>query len=285
MPESPRQPRLLVLAAALLFSTGGAAIKAASLNGWQIASMRSGIAALFLFAAIPESRQWSLRLVPVAACYAAMLISFVLANRLTTAAHAIFLQSAAPVYVLLLGPLLLHEPVRRRDLVSVGMVVVGIGCLFVGSPPSASTAPDPARGNIVAAVSGLAYALMLVGLRWLARKESGGAAISTVALGNLVACLAALPVALPMPSLGPANLLVLLYLGTIQVGLAYLCLTRGMRRISAVQATMLLMAEPALNPLWTWLVLGEWPGPWAIAGGILTVSAPLLNLWRPGEMR
>ena len=281
MAESPRRCRLLVLAAALLFSTGGAAIKAASLDGWQIAGLRSGIAALFLLAAIPESRRWSPRLLPVAVCYAATLISFVLANRLTTAAHAIFLQSAAPIYVLLLGPLLLREPVRTRDMLSVAAVVAGIGCLFVSSPPSAATAPDPARGNVVAAASGVAYAFMLVGLRWLARKDSGGSAISTVVIGNLLAAVIALPIGLPMPALALSNLTVMLYLGTIQVGLAYLCLTRGLRGVSAVEGTMLLMAEPALNPVWTWLIHGEKPGAWAVVGGVLTVCAPLLNLWRP----
>jgi hypothetical protein len=133
MPESPRQSRLLVLAAALLFSNGGAAIKAASLNGWQIASMRSGIAALFLFAAIPESRQRSLRLVPVAACYAATLISFVLANRLTTAAHAIFLQSQANE----------HESVCQSADCGNDIAAGGIGCCRGGRRRAHEQATDP----------------------------------------------------------------------------------------------------------------------------------------------
>ena len=37
--------RCSVLAAAALFSTGGAAIKATSLTGWQVASFRSAVAA------------------------------------------------------------------------------------------------------------------------------------------------------------------------------------------------------------------------------------------------
>jgi DME family drug/metabolite transporter len=219
-------------------------------------------------------------MLPVAACYAATLVSFVLANRLTTAANTIFLQSAAPLYVLLLGPLLLREPVRPRDLVFVAAVVCGIGCLFIGSPLAAATAPDPARGNIFAVASGVAYAFMIVGLRWLSRKGSGGAGIATVALGNVVACVAALPFALPMSVLGAKDLLVLLYLGTIQVGLAYYCLTRGISHVPAVQATTLLMAEPALNPAWTWLVHRERPGAWAVAGGALILSATVWNTWR-----
>lgn len=266
--------------AAVLFSTGGAAIKAASIGGWQIASFRSGIAALFLLAAIPESRRWTWRMLPVAACYAATLVSFVLANRLTTAANTIFLQSAAPLYVLLLGPLLLHEPVRRRDVGFVAAVVCGIGCLFIGSPTAFVTAPDPARGNVFAVASGVAYAFMLVGLRWLSRKSTGGAAVATVTMGNVIACAAALPLALPASAMSVKDLLVLAYLGTIQIGLAYYCLARGISHVPAVQATTLLMAEPALNPVWTWLVHREKPAAWALAGGALIVSATLWNTWR-----
>ena len=275
MTNQSHRSRLLVIAAAVLFSTGGAAIKAASLGGWQIASLRSGVGAVFVLAAIPETRRrWRWRMFPVAACYAATLISFVLANRLTTAANTIFLQSAAPLYVLVLGPLLLHEPVRRRDFAFVAVVVSGIVCFFVGSPHAVRTAPDPVRGNLAALFSGLSYAFMLVGLRWLARKDDNSA-MATVGLGNLMAFLAALPLALPMPPVTPADIAILLYLGSIQIGIAYLCLARGIRHVPAVEATALLMAEPALNPLWAWLVHGETPGSWALAGGVLIVSVSI----------
>src|ERR1700682_2899373 len=115
MEASPVRNRLLLVAAALLFSTGGAAIKAVTLTSWQVASFRSAVAALALLAAVPEARRgWSWRIVPVAAAYAATLVMFVLATRLTTAAHAIFLQSTAALYVLLLAPWLLRAPVGRR---------------------------------------------------------------------------------------------------------------------------------------------------------------------------
>lgn len=276
--------RLLLVAAAVLFSTGGAAIKAASLGGWQIACARSGIAALFLLAAFPDARRrWRWRMVPVAASYAATLILFVLANRLTTAANTIFLQSAAPIYVLLLGPLLLREPSGRRDATFVAVVVCGIACFFIGSPKAAVTAPDPRQGNIFALASGLTYALMLVGLRWLSRKDAG-AAVATVAAGNLLACVAALPLAMPVLRIDARDLAILVYLGTVQIGLAYWCLARGIPHVPAVQATTLLMAEPALNPVWTWMVHGETPGPWAIAGGTIILGATLANAWRAGKV-
>src|ERR1700674_5740454 len=126
MEASPVRNRLLLVASALLFSTGGAAIKAATLTGWQVASFRSAVAALALLAGVPEARRgWSGGMMPVAAEYAAPLLVFVLAPRRTTPANAIFLQSTAPLYVLLRAPWLLREPVRRRDLVYVMAVAAG----------------------------------------------------------------------------------------------------------------------------------------------------------------
>src|ERR1017187_2734857 len=162
MPSSPVRNPLPLFAAAFLFTTGGAAIKSATLTGWQVASFRSGVAAVVLFLALPEAlRGWSWRIVPVAVAYAATLITFVLASRLTTAADAIFLQSTAPLYLLLLGPLLLREPIRGSDVWYIAAVGVGMTVFFLGTESALATAPDPQRGNLVAAVSGLLHAVML----------------------------------------------------------------------------------------------------------------------------
>ena len=275
------QNRLLLLAAALLFSTGGPAFKAATLTGWQVASFRSLIAALFLFSVIPEARRgWRWRLLPVAAAYAATLITFVLANRLTTGANAIFLQSTAPLYFLLLGPLVLHEAIRRDDILYMLAVVAGMTLFFIGAETPAITAPDPPRGNLIALASGFFYALMLAGLRWLAREGKDNSATATVVLGNMLAFLAALPMALPVSAVGAANLSVLLYLGIVQIGLAYVCLTAAIRHVPAMEATTLLMVEPALSPVWTWLVHGERPGALPLAGGAVILMAALIHTWR-----
>jgi drug/metabolite transporter (DMT)-like permease len=148
--------RLLLIAAALLFSTGEAAIKSAHLAGWQIDSFRSGIAAVVLLAVIPGARRgWNWRIAPVAGAYAAKLLLFVLANRMTTSANAIYLQATAPFYVLLLGPLLLKEPGRRADLLYIAAVGVGMVLVFMGAGPAVATAPDPVRGNVLALASGV----------------------------------------------------------------------------------------------------------------------------------
>ena len=239
--ESPVRNRLLLVSAALLFSTGGAAIKAASLTGWQVASFRSGLAALVLLAALPSARRWfRWRMLPVAAAYAATLILFVLASRLTTSANAIFLQATAPLYVLLLGPFLLREPIRRADLFYILAVGAGLALFFAGRDTVAATAPDPPRGNLLALASGVTYALMLVGLRWHGRQGGEDSGIATVVAGNLIAFLAALPMALPLHAFAARDAAVILYLGAAQVGLAYWCLTRAIRRVPAFEATTML---------------------------------------------
>ena len=108
------------------------------------------------------------------------------------------------------GPLLLRETVRRRDLIFVAAVACGIACISQARQALAPPTPDPWRGNLYGVASGVADAFMIVGLRWLSRKGMAGAAISTVVLGSLIACFAALPQALPMGSITARDFAVLL---------------------------------------------------------------------------
>lgn len=278
-------PRLQVLAAAALFSTGGAAIKAVHFSGWQVAACRSGIAALALFILAPAARRRpSARVLGVAAAYAVTMILFVQANKLTTAASTIFLQATAPLYVLLLGPLLLREPIRRQDLLYMAALALGLGLLVAGAAPASATAPDPPRGNVLGALAGLTWALTIMGLRGLARGSPVAAAASTAVTasfwGSVLACAAALPASLPLAPGRPTDWLALAFLGIFQIAAAYLLLTRGIGRLRALETSLLLLLEPVLNPLWAWLVHGERPGTWSLAGGALILLATLVKSWR-----
>jgi drug/metabolite transporter (DMT)-like permease len=282
--SSPTVHRLQLLAAAVLFSTGGAAIKSISLSSWQLAGFRSGIAALVLLLLVPSARRgWSWRTVLVGIAYAVTMVLFVAANKLTTAANTIFLQSTAPLYLLLLGPWLLKEPIRREDLLVMAAVGIGMILFFVGAPEPVATAPDPVRGNLLAAASGVAWAFTVVGLRWMGSRESrageGGSALATVVVGNLIAFVACLPFALPVAPVPTGDWLTLGYLGAFQVAGAYIFLTRGLRHVPALEASTVLLVEPALNPVWAWLVHGEAPGAWAIAGGVLILGATAVKTW------
>ena len=285
LPVSKTRNRLYLLGAAFLFSTGGAAIKACSLNNWQVAGFRSGIAAVVLYALFPQARRgWTRGTWLTGIAYAATLILFVAANKLTTSANAIFLQSTAPLYLCLLGPLVLKESIRKVDLAVICGVVAGALLLLSATHNSGLTAPHPQQGNAAGIASGLTWALTITGLRLLARQTRERAADPTagtaaVIAGNMIAFVACLPFALPVGHVSVADAGVLVYLGVFQIGVAYVLLTRSLLVVPALEASTLLLVEPALNPLWTWLVNDEKPGLMALAGGTVIVLAALLGTW------
>lgn len=268
-----------ILGAALLFSTGGAAIKGTALSSWQVAGSRSGVAALALFLLLPQARRgYSLRLLPAAVAYAATLVCFVTATKWTTAAAAIYLQSTAPLFVMLLAPWLLAEPVRRRDLPFLLAVAAGLALVFLGSRDPQATAPRPFAGNLVALASGLAYALLMILFRQLARNREVGAPDPTIpaaTLGNALAFLACLPFFGAVAQVAPRDAIAILYLGTVQIGLAYLLFSKALGHLPALEASLLLLLEPVLNPLWTWITQGERPSVLALAGGATLIAATL----------
>ena len=280
--------RLEIAGAALLFSTGGAVIKSTTFNGWQVAGLRSGIAAIAVLLLVPASRRgWSWRTFIVAVAYASCLILYVTANKLTTAANTIFLQSTGPIYILLLAPWLLKERVTRQDLVVLAVMVLGLLCFFAGADAPVRSAPNPGLGNVLAAGAGFMWAFVVMGLRWLGRSagpDVADPAMSAVALGNILACAAALPVGLPLGAGGAGDWLAVGFLGVVQIGVAYLLMSRAVRALPAFEASVLLLIEPALNPFWAWMVQGEVPGAWALGGGLLILGAGVAKSWRDSRL-
>jgi drug/metabolite transporter (DMT)-like permease len=271
--------KLLVIAGALLFSTGGVAIKLATLSAWQISCLRSLIAAVALLLVLPWLRTaWTWRSLVVAIPYATTFTLYTFANKLTTAANAIFLQDTAPLYILLLGPLLLRERIRSADLAFMAALIVGLGLIFAAHTEPAANATDPRLGNILAACSGFSWALTVMGLRWLAARSDGQPEkpISAIIAGCLLAGVFSAMFAFPFEGLSPGNWLIVVYLGVFQIALAYLLVTAGIRHISALEASLLLLVEPVLSPIWVWLLLTELPGRLALLGGAVVVMATVV---------
>ena len=260
--------RLYLLAAAVLWSTAGAAVKLSSLSAWQLASGRSLIAALVLALAIPSGRRLpSRRGLLAAVAYAATVVSFIIANKLTTSANAIFLQDTAPLYVLLLSPLVLRERPSRGELAAVPVFLLGLSLFFLDQLD-----PGQLWGNVIALGSGVAFALCILGLRAVGEEGS-----SVLVWGNLIAGFSVLLPALGGPSPTALDIGLLVFLGVFQLGLAYTLFQRGLRETPAVEASLLILLEPVLNPVWTFLFTGERPGPWALVGGAIILLA---TAWR-----
>lgn len=269
--------RFELLAAAALFSTGGAAIKACAFPGWQVAGLRSLFAVLAFLVCVRAARHWPTRaewLVGVS--YAATLTLFVLANKQTTAANTIFLQSTAPLYILLASPFLLHERIRGRDIVFLAVMVGGLALLFVDESGSTESAPRPMLGNVLALASGVAWAATVMGLRTLSKNPASGRArggLGAVVAGNALTFLVCAPLMSPFVSGTPVDWAVIVYLGVVQIALAYLFLTAALALLPSFEASVILLVEPVLSPLWAWIVHGEKPGTWALAGGAILVLA------------
>lgn len=265
----PVRARLLILLAALLWSTAGAVIKLnPGLGAMQLAGGRSLVAGLVLLLLFRDARVRPTRgVLAVALAYAATVVLFVVANKWTTSANAIFLQDTAPLYVLLLSPWLLGERPTRGELLSAPVFLLGLSLFFLDA-----LTPGQRAGNLVALASGVSFALSILGLRKL-----GGAGVGAIVWGNLLAAFLTAPWALQGPAPGLPGWGVLLFLGIFQLGLAYAAFSRGVTHVPAVEASLLILLEPVLNPVWTFLLTGERPGPWALVGGAVILAA---TAWR-----
>jgi drug/metabolite transporter (DMT)-like permease len=262
-----------VAACALLWSTGGLFIKIVSWNPFAIAGVRSLIGGLVILVYLRRLRfTWSFAQIAGAVCYAACMILFVSANKLTTAANAIMLQYTAPVYAALFGWIFLKERAGLVDWLTIAVVMGGMGLFFMDK-----LSPGNMTGNILAIVSGVFFAGSMVALR--AQKD--GSPLESVFLSHCITFAVALPFLHgPWPTL--AGWGGLAFLGIFQIGAASLFLAYGVRHVTAVQSLLTSVLEPLFNPVWVFLVIGEVPGPRALAGGAVILVAvtarSLLNL-------
>jgi drug/metabolite transporter (DMT)-like permease len=197
-------------------------------------------------------------------CYTACLITFVTATKWTTAANAIFLQYTGVIWVLLLSPLVVKEPLRARDAAAIAVAFAGMALFFLGRFDAGGRA-----GDVVALLSGLFFAGLVLSLR----RERGVGAEAVVAWGNVVTALAVLPFVAPDLSLSVRSATVFSFLGVFQLAGAYALFVRGIRHVTATEASLIGMLEPIANPLWVFLFLGERPALMALVGGIVVLGA------------
>lgn len=241
----------------------------------SIAGGRSLIAALFMAAARflnPQTRRrkFDLRpLWPAGLAYAATMILFVIANKLTASANAILLQYSAPIWAAVLGWLLLKERLNWEQWGALILVMGGLILFFKDGLASVSLA-----GDVIALISGIAFGANSV----LMRMQRGGTQSDAFILSHLITALFSVPFFFFYPPvMSPRAVGAVLFLGVFQIGAASLLFAYGIARITAVQAMITAMAEPVLNPLWALLAMGEKPTLPALIGGGVIVAAALVS--------
>lgn len=256
---------LFLLLAALLWSTGGFFIKWVDWHPMAIAGGRSAISAVVFAAAFRKTLKitWSPVQLTAAVAYALTVSLFVVANKLTTAANTILLQYTAPVHVALLSAWLLKEQPSRRDWLTITAVLAGMILFFFDQ-----MSPGNLLGNLCALFTGLTFGLFIV----LLRKQRDASPAASVFLGNIFTAFAGLPFMFDsLPS--PAGWAGLAFLGVFQLGLAYVFYTRAISHVTAMEAVLITLIEPVLNPIWVFLLMGETPSITALIGGSVIIGA------------
>lgn len=259
-----RQAVILLIIAAVLWSTGGFLIKLVVWHPFAIAGMRSAIAAvvLLLFVRRPQIT-WSATQLGCALAYAGTVVMFAVANKYTTAANAILLQYTAPVYIALFGAWFLNERTTRLDWMTVFLVLTGMTLFLFDGLKTGNW-----LGNGLALASAVSFASLVL----LLRKQKDASPIESVILGNLLAALIGLPFMFgTMP--GAQSWLGLILLGVFQLGISYLLYAKAIRHITALEAVLIPVIEPLLNPIWVMLMFGEKPSGLALIGGIIVLGS------------
>ena len=266
--SSRRKAVLFLVICAVLWSTSGVLVKA--LN-WQPLSILAGrgiftsLVFLLYMRRLPKNiSRWTLL---AAGGSLATQFLFVTSTKLTTAANSIFLQYTAPIYVVLLGYWLLREKPSRSDWIAMGIIFLGM-FLFFGDQLS----PDGFYGNILAVLSGVTSAIMMVSFR--AQKDATPE--DSILIASVVMAVVGLPSILK-ESQTITNWLTVAYLGIFQIGLAFILFTQGIRHIPALEANLIGTLEPVLNPVWVFLFLGERMGRFALLGGLVVLTGVIVS--------
>jgi drug/metabolite transporter (DMT)-like permease len=289
LPSQEHTRSLLLLAlTAVLWSSGGFLIKLIHWNAPSIAGTRSAIAALCI-AILARNLTWNPRKLSkyeflAALVYTSTVTLFVSATKLTTAANAILLQYTAPVYVALFGAWFLGEKTTRTDWITLGVVALGMVLFFVEGLSAANM-----LGNCLAMVSGLSFAWLTLFMRKDAQVRHAEAQDSTkrtsnvnaVFWGNIFTASVCAPFVISscMDGTAPSgeylwsSWIGLILLGVFQLGISYMMYGRALPHVTALEAILIPVIEPLLNPIWVILATGEKPSFYAALGGVIVVSA------------
>jgi drug/metabolite transporter (DMT)-like permease len=232
------------------------------------AGARSAIAAAIMWAWIGRPKfTWSRMQIGAALAYFGTVSLFVIANDRTTAANAIFLQYTAPIYVALLGGWFLGEKTRRIDWLCIGLALFGVVLFFRDDFDARGL-----FGIIVALASGVSFAAMVM----LLRRQKDASPETSLLLGNLLTAAVGLPFGWGQ-HLSGNEWAILGVLGAVQLGIPYILYSMAIKRVTALEAILIPMLEPILNPIWVALTRGEVPGAWSLVGGGLVLGAVLIR--------
>ena len=267
-----------MIAASICWSFGGLCIKFIPWGAMSIVGMRALLAAVVFALYRRDVRiSFSPGNVLGALCLSATTILFVFANKLTTAAAAILLQFSAPIFIILIELIAFRKKPALGAIIAVSATILGMLLFFAGNLDSGNT-----LGNLLAIASGLTFAGVFV-----CNKQPKTDTNQALLLGFLINAVIGTPFLFFEAPVAPSAWIAAIFLGAVQVGLAYVFFSLGIKRTPALLACLITAMEPVLNPIWVLLagLMGflpviEAPGAYAIAGGaVIVLTVVSYNIW------
>ena len=168
------------------------------------------------------------------------------------------------MFVFVIVHFLFGEKITGASWVSLVLGMFGIAVICIGSAGQ----PD-ATGVMVALLSGLLFSIYMVTLRFL--KDFNPATLTF--LNNMVCCLLLLPLVGSELSLSLKEGGIVAMMGVVQLGIPYWLFSKGLEQISVQEASLIVLIEPVLNPVWVALIVGELPSGATLIGGICIVGS------------
>ena len=273
MKQTSRKVSILCLViASILWSTGGLLIKWVDWNPIAIAGIRSGISSLvmigFWFVLTKKLPMRPDKFVMFGAInYVILVMLFVSANKLTTSANAILLQFTAPIWAMILGAIFFKVKFEKKDFLTVGVVFGGMILFFIGDIDGGGL-----LGNILAVISGISMALMIITLK----KVTNHKPLEVVIWGNIFTFIVAMPFYSGIV-LTSANVTGIVLLGVFQLGISYIFFTKGIENVTVLEGILIPVIEPLLNPIWVFIGTSEKPSQFALIGGVIVLAAVLYH--------
>ncbi|MEI7483448.1 MAG: DMT family transporter [Ignavibacteriota bacterium] len=275
-----RKGLVYIAITAFLWSSSGLFIKILTLNAYQISFYRSLIAAVTLLIILYGKHrtikfEFDKLTVLASLFYAGILIFFVVANKLTTSANAIFLQFTAPIYLLFLEPFFLKTKFRRKDLITIVICISGMALFFMGKLEIGNI-----YGNLIAIAAGICFAMFSLFIKW--KKTLGNEnTIISIIYGNLLVGIICFPFIFNEIAVSSTQFYVLLYMGVVQIGVSYFIFNIGIKYVSATESMIIGMLEAIFNPIWVFFGVGEVPATTAVIGGVIIFAAILIHNFLP----
>jgi drug/metabolite transporter (DMT)-like permease len=258
---------LAIAATALLWSTSGMLIKLLPWSPLTIAGGRSIIASIviLLFTRNLKIKFTSYKVAAAVANSATMLL-FIAANKYTTAANAILLQYVCPVITALLAMWLLKERTRLEHWIAVAFVIAGLLIIFFDRLGGGRL-----LGNLLAIASAFTFSFVIIFMR----KQKDGEPLEALLLSHWMTAAIGLGATffIPLPVFTIKTIGAISVMGIFQMGLSSILFSYGIRRISAINANLITMIEPVMNPVWVLLIIGEIPTINTIIGGAIIIAA------------